>query len=114
MNTRSGLPLTLDHLGHDFVMTWRTALREPGVTLAILLTLGLGLGAAAAILSFLAAALLRPLPYERADRLVHVWEQRVGTTERAAISYPTLLDWRERSTTLARVEAYDAGNLVVG
>jgi hypothetical protein len=38
----------------------------------VVLTLGLGLGVAAAIFMTSAAALVDPLPYARSDRLVHL------------------------------------------
>jgi len=43
---------------------------------AIVLTIGLGLGAAAAIFTSSEAALVEPLPYAAPDRLVHLWELR--------------------------------------
>src|ERR671936_805100 len=46
-------------------------------------TIGLGLGAAAAILATADAALVEPLPYARPERLVHLWELRAGTDERS-------------------------------
>ena len=47
--------------------------RSPGFSLAVVLTLGLGIGAVAAIGSLVYTVLLRPLPYPEADRLVGLW-----------------------------------------
>ena len=47
--------------------------RSPGFSLAVVLTLGLGIGAVTAIGSLVYTVLLRPLPYPEADRLVGLW-----------------------------------------
>ena len=51
----------------------RSLLREPGFTLAIVLTLALGIGAATSIFSIASGVLLRPLPYADASRVMLVW-----------------------------------------
>jgi hypothetical protein len=48
--------------------------RRPGVAAVLILTLALGIGANSAIFGAVDAILLRPLPYEQADRLVNLFE----------------------------------------
>src|ERR1051326_6207745 len=48
----------------------RSLARRPALSITILVTLALGLGAQRAIFSAVDAVLLRPLPYPDADRLV--------------------------------------------
>ncbi|HEV2387135.1 MAG TPA: ABC transporter permease [Candidatus Acidoferrales bacterium] len=60
----------LENLLGDFRYALRLAARSPGFALAAVLALALGIGANGAIFSVLDQALLRPLPYPHADRLV--------------------------------------------
>ena len=48
----------------------RSLARAPGFTVAVVLTLGLGIGANTAIFSAVRGVLLRPLPHQDGDRLV--------------------------------------------
>src|SRR5262245_53218955 len=98
----------------DLRYALRQMRRAPLLAMAIALTIGFGLGAAAAILAASKAALIEPLPYTEPSRLVHLWETRSGTDERSPTSYPTLLDWRARASDFVGLEGYDGSNLVVG
>lgn len=98
----------------DLRVAIRRMRRAPALTAAIVLTIGLGLGAAAAIFTTSQAALIEPLPYSEAGRLVHLWEIREGSEERSPTSYPTLLDWRSRANSFGALEGYDATNVTVG
>ena len=50
----------------------RSLSRARGFTLAVVLTLGLGIGANTAIFSVVRGVLLRPLPHKDGDRLVYL------------------------------------------
>lgn len=56
----------------------RTLVRVPLFTATVVVTLGLGIGAATAIYSVVDAVLLRPLPYRDAERLVMFWQREPG------------------------------------
>ncbi len=62
------MPTLFAHLRYAL----RQLRRSPGFTLTAVLTLGLGLGATATMLSVVQSVLLAPLPYPEADRLVGV------------------------------------------
>jgi predicted permease len=87
----------------------RMLLKRPGYTVVAALTLALGIGANTAIFSVVNAALLRPLPYEDAERLVDVTTtMRRDTVEVRSSSYPDFVDWRDQNTVFERIAAYDA------
>ena len=52
--------------------------RAPGFTIAAVLSLAIGIGANTAIFSVASALLLRPLPYQDADRLAILWNRSPG------------------------------------
>jgi putative ABC transport system permease protein len=65
--------LTLQDLGQDITLSLRSLARAPILTLTILLTVGLGIGATTVIFAAIEAAFLRPLPYARPDTLVWIY-----------------------------------------
>jgi putative ABC transport system permease protein len=72
---------------------FRRLLRSPGFAIVAALTLALGIGTNTAIFSVVDAALLRPLPYPDAGRIVRIYESRdrgVWT-----MSPPNFVDFRD-------------------
>src|SRR6266566_4050915 len=57
-------------LKQNLQFTFRQLRRTPAFTLTVVLTLALGIGATTAIFSLVEGVLLRPLPFQDADRLV--------------------------------------------
>jgi hypothetical protein len=57
----------------------RSLRSSPGVTIAALIVLILGIGATTAIFSVVDAVVLRPLPFDAHDRLVAVGERTAAT-----------------------------------
>jgi putative ABC transport system permease protein len=72
--------------------------RAKGLTVTVVLTLALGIGANAAMFSLLRGVLLRPLVNRDEDRLIYI-EQTSGGSH-AAWSVPEIMDIRSRMTTM--------------
>jgi putative ABC transport system permease protein len=62
----------------DLRFALRACARNPGFTTAALLSIAIGVGANSAIFSVASALLLRPLPYQDADRLAILWNRSPG------------------------------------
>jgi predicted permease len=65
-------------LAQDLRYAFRVFAKNPGFTLAAVLSLAIGIGANTSIFSIMNALLLRPLPYKDADRLVILWNRSPG------------------------------------
>jgi putative ABC transport system permease protein len=91
-------------LAQDVRYGIRTLRRSPGFTAVAIMTLALGIGANSAIFSFVDGAMLRPLPYPDADRIVQVWEKPPRGL-RNVISALNYLDWKSSSTVFDSLAA---------
>ncbi|HXI31530.1 MAG TPA: ABC transporter permease [Vicinamibacterales bacterium] len=65
--------LIVEELIQDLRISIRGLLRAPVMTLTIVVTVGLGIGATTVIFGAINAALLRPLPYAHPDQLVRIY-----------------------------------------
>ena len=98
----AGRRVTMAAFSQDLRYAVRSYARQPGFTIAVLLMLALGIGGNAAIFTLVDAALLRPLPYPDADRLVRVWGHHLPTDERRNPVNPNdAADWRQGSAAIA-------------
>jgi predicted permease len=65
-------------MARDFYYALRTLRKNLGLTVVIVLSMALGIGATSAVFSVIDALLLRPLPYPDSDRLAAVWLHSPG------------------------------------
>jgi putative ABC transport system permease protein len=96
-----------DSVRQDIVFGLRLFVRQPGFTLVALVALTLGIGANTAIFSLVDAALWRPLPYAREDRIVSLAEQRPREGRPfGPIAPADFFDWRRDASSFAAMAAY--------
>jgi len=89
----------------DLRFALRTLARQPLVTSVVVLCLTFAVAGNTTVFSIVRSYLLRPLPYQDVDRLAFVWtSQRAATDDFSGLSIPELLEYRDRSRTLARLE----------
>jgi len=80
---------------------------NPGLTLTVLLTLALGIGANTAIFTVDYATLLAPLPYPQPDQLVVVWSKI--QTFHNSMSAGDFTDWKRENTSFQDLNAFTGG-----
>ncbi len=80
-------------VGQDAKLAWRGLLRSPAFTVVAVLALSLGIGANTAIFSVVNAVLLSPLPYERSEDLVRIWNNWTHFPK-GGVSEPEYFDYQ--------------------
>ena len=104
----------LDEFRNDLVFAVRQLRALPMFTVVAAITLALGIGANTAIFALADAALLRPLPYPEADRLVALWEAEAGRS-RDGVNPLEFVDWSEQNRTFDSMAAFvAAGRTMTG
>lgn len=85
---------------YDVRYALRQLRKAPAFTLVAVLTLALGIGAAAAMFSVIDAVILQPLPYKNADRIVRI-QTKAAANYQQPESWPEYLDMRRLSSTFS-------------
>ena len=94
-----GVSAHVSGFARDLRIGARSLSRTPLITLALLVTLALGIGSATAIFSVVESVLLRPLGYRSAEQLVTVWTDltQLGAPARAPVTPVQIVAVRERT-----------------
>ena len=91
----------------DLKYAIRNLLRARGFSLAVIVTLGLGIGANTVIFSAVRGVLLKPLPHRDGDRLMYLRQSAEAKgSDNIAFSVPEINDFRTASTTLGQIAEY--------
>jgi putative ABC transport system permease protein len=97
--------LQMNSLWQDVRFGLRMLAKNPAFTAIAVLTLALGIGANTAIFSVIDAALLRPLPYPDADRIVVLYQlnYKKDKIDPAAADF---VDFQREASSFAQLAAY--------
>ena len=91
----------------DLRYVLRSLWRAKGFAFAVVLTLGLGIGANTAIFSAVRGVFLRPLPHADGDRLMYLRHHTANQAQtNVAFSVPEINDFRDQSRTMQQIAEY--------
>jgi predicted permease len=99
-------------LFHDLRYVFRQLRKTPGLALLAIVTLGLGVGANAAIFTVIESVLLRPLPYAHSDRLLFIGPMQ-DKPEFANTSWLNYRDIRDQTKLLEETAGYSEDTTVI-
>jgi putative ABC transport system permease protein len=92
----------------DLRYALRVLRKNPGFTFVTVFTLALGIGATTAIFGVVYGVLLRPLPYDKPDQIVQLWELS-DRGHRMNFTDPNFEDIRSQSHSLKGLAEYGSG-----
>ncbi|HEX3659888.1 MAG TPA: ABC transporter permease [Acidobacteriaceae bacterium] len=86
--------------------------RSPSFSIAVILTLALGVGANSAVFSAIDAVVLRPLPYPQADQLVQISQRDTRNRDANHFVAPIRLEeWNRLNSTFQAISGYYTDDL---
>ena len=100
--------------GRDVQVALRALRRQPLLAALAVLTLSLGIGANAAVVSLVDGTFWQPLPYPSADRLVSIVDTFQAGPPRTSPTVPELLDLRQSATSFASLAFVDTRDFQIG
>ena len=108
----SGDPM-LTQLRDDLRFSLRAAARRPWLSLTIIATMTLGIGATTAVFSVIDALLLKPLPFPAPERLVRLGSQFENAPGAIAVNYDDFTDVQRETRSLASLALFDYTGLTI-
>src|SRR6266545_6468100 len=109
-----GIFIAVTELSRDMRFAVRSLLRVKGLAATIIVTLGLGIGANAAVFSVVRGVLLRPLVNRDEDRLIYIRQTAPGIgIENYTFSMPEVGDFKQRATTVDAFGDFSTADLAM-
>jgi putative ABC transport system permease protein len=111
-NRKDRPSMVWDQLRQDLSYSFRTLRRSPVYTGVVVVTLGVGIALNTLVFSVMNPFLLRPLPYDGAENLVHLGGvDRIEGWDGGRFSIPQFADLQERSRSMEELAGYYYGTL---
>jgi putative ABC transport system permease protein len=102
----------MNGLARDLRFGFRMLARTPGHTLAAVLALALGTGLSTAMFSIVYGAILRGLPFEKSEQLLHVENNNPSKDQRSLeVFFPDFQVMRERQRSFENLAAFNSGSV---
>ena len=110
--------MIIDSLRQDLRFAWRGLMARPGFTAAIVLTLGLGIGANAAMFGIIDRLMFRPAPYladpDHTHRVYLRYQTALGERIDRNIEYTRYADLERWTTSFDRMAAFGYRQVAIG
>jgi putative ABC transport system permease protein len=109
------LTSTVPTIVQDIRIACRALSARPGFSLVAVLTLALGVGATTALFSVVYGVLLRPLPFNDADRVVALWQtarDNPGASVGGSVAHVNYLDWKNDARSFESMALYSGAGFI--
>src|SRR5689334_9519349 len=88
------------HLIQDVRFAARSFIKTPGVTIAAVLSIALGIAATTSVFTLVNALLFRPMPVPHPEQLVALYTQKPDSQYPSSFSYPDYREYRDNAAGL--------------
>jgi putative ABC transport system permease protein len=104
---------TLANTTSDARHALRGLIQKPGYTVAVILTLALGIGANAVVFALVNAVVLRPLPYPNSDRIISISHRGIDGRDPGVLGAVEYSDWSRTTQSVVSQAAYGEDQAVI-
>src|SRR5262245_23556584 len=101
------------NLATDVRHALRGLINKPGYSVAVILTLALGIGANAVVFALVNAVVLRPLPYPDPDRIISLSQVGEEGRDHGTLHDGVYADWMALTRSVVSSAAYEITNSVL-
>ncbi len=96
-------------LWQDIRHAIRRLAKDRSLTFMAVAALSLGIGANNTIFTFVNAVLIRGLPFDEPDEIMHLATRLTSEGQNRGVSYPDFVDWRDQTTSFTDLGAFTGG-----